>query len=331
MTEDTALTERYVGAAMRTVPEKQRADLGAELRTSIEDSIDARVEAGEARGDAERRVLTELGDPDKLAARYTDRPLQLIGPRYFLDWWRLLKLLLSILLPITAAGVALGQWLSGATFGAIVGSTVVVTLMTVVHIGFWVTLVFAILERTADDRRGGPLAPWTLDRLPESRPQGAGVVDCVASIVLLALVAGAVLWDQVAGFVQIDGRPLPILSPALWPWWIAALTAMLVVEIVFELALLRSRRWTPALAVVNAVIALAIAVPLLVLLSRGELLNPVFFATVVPTDSAAEVLRVLVVLTGFAIVLIAVWNIVDGVVKTRRMRPAAAAGAHRTS
>ena len=331
MPEDTALTERYVGAAMRTVPEKQRADLGAELRTSIEDSIDARVEAGETRGDAERRVLTDLGDPDKLAARYTERPLQLIGPRYFLDWWRLLKLLLSIILPITAAGVALGQWLSGAPFGAIVGSTVVGTLMTAVHIGFWVTLVFAILERTVDDRRSAPLVPWTVDRLPESRPRGAGVVDYVASIVLLALLAGAVLWDQVAGFVQLDGRPLPILSPALWPWWIAALTGMLLVEVVFELALLRSRRWTPALAVVNAVIVLAIAVPALVLLSRDELINPEFFATVVPTDSAAEVFRVVTVITGFAIAVIAGWNIVDGMLKTRRMRPGAAAGAHPTS
>ena len=31
----TSLTERYVSAAMRTVPEKQRGDLGAELRASI--------------------------------------------------------------------------------------------------------------------------------------------------------------------------------------------------------------------------------------------------------------------------------------------------------
>ena len=37
----TSLTDRYVDAAMRTVPEKQRHDLGAELRASIDDQIDA--------------------------------------------------------------------------------------------------------------------------------------------------------------------------------------------------------------------------------------------------------------------------------------------------
>ena len=66
---------------MRTVPEKQRADLSAELRASIDDQIDARVDDGEAPEAAERAVLTDLGDPDKLAAGYTDRPLHLIGPR----------------------------------------------------------------------------------------------------------------------------------------------------------------------------------------------------------------------------------------------------------
>ncbi len=65
---------------MRTVPEKQRADLSAELRASIADQIDARVESGESRDAAERAVLIELGDPDALAAGYTDRPLHLIGP-----------------------------------------------------------------------------------------------------------------------------------------------------------------------------------------------------------------------------------------------------------
>lgn len=328
---DNTFTERYVDAAMRTVPEKQRTDLGAELRTSIEDSIDARVEAGEPADAAERAVLTELGDPDKLAARYTDRVLYLVGPRYYLDWWRLLKLLLTIVLPIAAAGVALGQWLSGATFGAVIGSTVVAALWIAVHMGFWVTLVFAILERTPDTRKNGPLVPWTLDRLPESRPSGLGVVDCVASIVMLALLAGAVIWDQLIGFVQFEGGPLPILSPALWPWWIAALIGMLGVEAVFEFVLFRTRRWTPVLAIVHAAIALAIAVPALVLLVRGELVNEAFFATVIPSDSAAEVFRVVTVITGFAIVVIAGWNVVDGVLKTRRTARAGATGRQRAS
>ena len=39
------LTDRYVDAAMRTVPENQRGDLAAELRGSIDDQIEARSSA----------------------------------------------------------------------------------------------------------------------------------------------------------------------------------------------------------------------------------------------------------------------------------------------
>lgn len=78
-----------------------------------------------------------------LAAGYVDRPLQLIGPRYFLTWWRLLKLLLAIVPAVAFVGVS---------------------------------VIFAVL--------------------------GIGVI----------------LWDQLRGFVRVDGEALAILHPQLWPW-----------------------------------------------------------------------------------------------------------------
>ncbi len=91
---DTDLIDRYVYAATRSVPERQRRDVADELRASIRDQIDDRAASGEDLRTAERAVLLELGDPDKLAAGFSDRPAYLIGPRYYFEWWRLLKLLL---------------------------------------------------------------------------------------------------------------------------------------------------------------------------------------------------------------------------------------------
>ena len=145
----TTLTDRYVDAAMRTVPDKQRDDLGAELRASIDDQIEARVDGGEPHDAAERAVLTELGDPDKLAAGYTDRPLHLIGPRYYLDWWRLLKLLLLIVLPAAAFGIGLAQTLAGQPIGSIIGSLITTLLSVAVNLCFWTTLVFAVIEESS--------------------------------------------------------------------------------------------------------------------------------------------------------------------------------------
>lgn len=320
------LTDRYVAAAMRTVPERSRDDLAAELRVSIDDQIDARVEQGEPRDAAEREVLTELGDPDALAAGYTDRPLYLIGPRLYLVWWRLLKLLLAIVLPIAVAGVTLGQLIAGATVGAVIGSAIAGALMIGAQMFFWVTLVFAILERTDAGRPRGAIPEWTLDQLPEPRPSGVGIADLVVSLVFLAAAAVAVLWDQLIGFVQVDGEPLPILNPGLWPWWIAGLLALIVVEMIFAIVLFRTRRWTKELAFVNIVIALAGAIPALWLLSQNALLNETFFTTVIPENSSAEVYSIVTILTGFGIVVIAGWDIVDGILKTWRMSRSAASG-----
>jgi hypothetical protein len=233
--------------------------------------------------------------------------------------------------PLAALGIALGQALSGAPIGGVIGSALVGAFTVALHIAFWVTLVFAILERSpgksALERnaltKDGPWSPWTVDQLPEPRPSGLGVADLVLSLVFLGAAAIAVLWDQLIGFVRVDGEPLPLPNPALWPWWIAGLLAVIVLEAVFAVVLFRMRRWTPALAVVNAVLALAVAIPALILLAQGLLLNPEFFAEVIPPDSSGEVFTVLSTITGFGIVVIAGWDILDGVLKTWRTSQAA--------
>jgi hypothetical protein len=319
-TDTTTLTERYIAAAMRTVPEKQREDLGAELRASIADQVDARTESGEDHAAAERAVLTELGDPDKLAAGYTERPLYLIGPKYYLEWWRLLKLLLWIVLPAAAFGIALAQTLDGQSIGPIIGGLVTTLISVAVNLCFWTTLVFVIVERTG--ARPGTFTAWSVDQLPEPRPRGVGFADLIVSLVFLAVAAGAIIWDLTIGFVPAlatggADEPLSFLNPALWPWWIAGLFVLMALEATLAVVVYLIGRWTPALAIVNAVLALAFAVPALLLLSQGQLLNPDFFPTVIGEDGA-EVAAIVNVVFGFGIALIAIWDIVDVTLKTIR-------------
>ena len=100
------LTDRYLAATLRTVPTPRREEIASELRASIEDMIEDRAGSGQDATVAEREVLTELGNPDLLAARYADRRLQLIGPTYYLVWLRLLKLLLSLVPAIVGTVVS---------------------------------------------------------------------------------------------------------------------------------------------------------------------------------------------------------------------------------
>jgi len=319
--DTTTLTDRYVAAAVRSVPENQREDLAAELRVSIDDQIDARVEQGEAPDAAERAVLTDLGDPDKLAAGYTDRPLHLIGPRYYLDWWRLLKLLLWIVLPFAAFGVALGLTIAGDTFGEIVGTIAVVLITTTVHLFFWTTLVFAIVERSSA-HGGKPLtAPWTVDQLPEPRERGVRFGDMIGSLVWLVIAAGAIVWDQTIGFGGWGVDAAPFLYPGLWPWWIAGLFVLMAIEAGIRVIAYLVGRWTIPLAVANALVGLAVAVPAIILLVNGQLINPEFFPSVIADQSsAAEVTVIVGILTGFGIAGITLWDIVDVFLKARRAR-----------
>lgn len=320
------LTERYISATIRSLKPETQDDVRAELEASIADAIEARAEQGEAPGEAERAVLTELGDPDILAAGYADRPLHLIGPKYYLTWWRLLRLLLWIVPICVVGGMTLGLLLSGAAVGETIVQAVSVGLQVIVHLSFWTTLVFAVLERTGADTG----MKWDVDQLPEVQENGAGRSELIASLVFLGIAAIAVIWDRVRGFFPVDGDPIPILNPQLWPWWIGALFALIVLEAVFAIVLFRRRRWTTALAVLNTVLALVFAAWVLILLLRGELVNPEFLAHIVQAggdgfalgDAEAAgnggVFRILAVLLGFGVGAGVVWDIVDGWRKARR-------------
>lgn len=331
----TNLTERYIYAATRGVPENSRADLRAELEASIADAIDARVDEGEPRDAAERTVLTDLGDPDRLAADYSDRPAFLIGPRYYFEWLRLLKVLLWIVVPIATVGITLGEVLSGGDIGEITAAAIGGLLTVALHVGFWVTLIFAILERTADapERRGaakdGLNVTWSLDRLPEPRPKGLGRADLIATLAFLGLAAGAIIWDRFVGLAWVGDSsstvldpsswaPMSVLNPDLWPWWIGGLFLLMAAEAVLAIAIYVRGRWTWTFAVLNALIAVAVAVPALVLLLTHRLLNPAFLASF---DIASdEVVGIVTAIAAVVIVGCALADIIDGITKTVRSR-----------
>lgn len=314
-TPDTGLTERYLDATARSLPAEAQDDVRNELRASIDEAIETRTEQGEDLQEAERAVLNELGDPAALAAGFADRPLQLIGPRYFLAWWRLLKLLLTIV-PVTVfAVVILGQSLAGAPIGQIIGQSVAAGLLVALHICFWVTLVFAAMERAGADAG----APWDVDRLPEPKEVGSGRSDMVASLSLLALAAAAIAWDGTLGLVRVGGESLPFLNPALWPWVVAALLVLIVLEALLAVVVHARGHWTAGLAVVNTALAVLFVSWTLTLLGRGILVNPAlvdFLSDIGGVDR--ETWRILGVLLGFGVVGISLWDAVDAWLKARR-------------
>lgn len=310
------LTDRYVAAVLRALPEQKRADIEKELRASIADAVDARVGNGEPEADAERAVLRDLGEPERLAAGYAGRPLSLIGPKYFVDYVRLLKVLYAIVLPIATAAVLLATVLGGAAIGEAIGTTVAAAIGIAVHLGFWTTLVFAILERTNSP---APLTAFDPDDLPYPAATGAPPLsDFIVTAVAALFAVGAIVWQQLSSvFLAADGSPIPMLNPALWTFWLPYFFAVLALTVVHAAVLYRTGRWTVALAVTSGLLNLAGAVPLIVLIATGRLFNPEFFARF-EWDGVVAPGGVGATWTVVALVVITLWAIVDGAIKTRR-------------
>ncbi|MFG1917209.1 permease prefix domain 1-containing protein [Micromonospora sp. NPDC048898] len=309
------LTNRYLAATLRSVPAQRRDEIATELRASIDDMIEGRTDGGADPATAEREVLTELGNPDVLAARYADRRLQLIGPTYYLLWLRLLKLLLSFIPALVGTIVTVVEAAEGKGFGAI-GPGIVAAMQVAVQITFWLTLTFAVIERT---QTAVDLPEWTVDQLPDAPVhRHIPLADTIASVVMSVATIGYLVLQHFRSWVHTtDGDNIPILDPALWSFWLPALIVVLVASVIFEVVKYRIGRWTWALFGTKALLNLAFALPLVSLALSDRLLNPalgVRLTWIAESDNRGAL--GLAIALGTAVVV--VWDLIDTAIKTRR-------------
>lgn len=326
----TTLTDRYVWGVLRAVPEAQRPDLEPEIRALIADALDARSAAGggEAPAAAERAVLAELGDPEVLAARYTDRSLFLIGPAYFLVWKRLLLTILPIIVPLSAVGVMVAKSLTGdSSLGDVVWAGVSVAFTVTIQLVFWFTVVFAIVERT-EGKDIGAATRWTPDHLPALPVPGRiNLVEVGLSVAGLVFAAVFIVWQQVAAPIVIDGQAYPVLDPALWSFWLPWFLVVIGLEAVFTGALYLRGRWTWPFAVVNALLAAASAIPAIWLIQTDQVWNPAAVDALTSLGVGGAVGTISTII-AVSVAVIAGWDAVAGFLKAaRNARPPAVAPA----
>lgn len=313
-------TNRYVEAATRSLPPDQRDDYAAELRASIQDQIDGRIEAGQTPADAEREVLVELGDPATLAAGYAGRSLQLIGPRYFSDWKRLLVLLLWIVVPLGAFGGTIEPLLNGEGVGEVIAGAIAVGITAGLHVCFWVTLAFALVERFGEP--AGGRGEWTPDRLPLTSARRTKFSEVVLAFVAVAVFAIVIAWDQLVGFVilrETGGDPLPFLDPGLWPWGFGIVLAATLATAVLTLLAYRHGEWATWLGVAAAILALGVTAAAVVLAVTGRLLNPEWFELVFRSAEPGTI-QVIQAVLGIGIAMLGLWSAWDAFRRTRSLQ-----------
>jgi hypothetical protein len=295
------LTDRYIAATIAHLPLDQREEVQAELQASIADAVDAYP--GE-QASAEKTVLEDLGDPERLAATYSNRPLALIGPTLYLAWKRLLKLLLWIVVPIIAVLAGVGSAVAGDGPASVLASAIGAGIGVGINMTFAVTVIFALLERYGKEK---DLADkWTIDDLTEPPQASVSGGETITSAVGLLIGAAFIVWQHVSPWTSTaEGEGLPILNPQLWSFVLPAVLVVMAVELVTVVMRHARGRWTMrdwwATVVLNIVTMALLLPPLL----QGQFLNRELFAEIGWPDSVSPISLETAELITAAIVVVA--------------------------
>jgi hypothetical protein len=266
------IIDRYAHEVGQYLPQRLRADVEAELRSLLTDSVEEKALLGGVPADDEvaMEVLREFGAPKDVAARYAPEPQYLIGPRLYPAYRTAVKVMLPILAAVVLTLVIVGQFRqpgeppSVAPVFRAIGSFLSSAL---VNLGI-LTLIFALVERAIRRREAAGTA-WDPSALPPvndpDRISYFGRIFALYVIAVLALLFNFFPdWVAVYVFKNSDTSVYQLLTPAFGrylplinTWWLFAF--------VLNLAVLRRGRWTRAtrwadfaLEVFNAVILLLI-------------------------------------------------------------------------
>ena len=207
------LVERYIYAVTKRMNRKQRDDVAQELRTLIEDMLTERCDGLTPAEKDIRVVLTELGTPQELYAKYDeDADKCLIGQPYYSTYKFVLKIVLTaVTVGMTISSVIL-QMLEPQEWYAMAASWLSMVYNSLLAAFAIVTLLFAFFYR-----KGIQLTePFNFDDLPPVPKKSqeiskwesiAGIVICAIFVVLFVFtpeVFSAVFEEKMVSIFDIE-------------------------------------------------------------------------------------------------------------------------------
>lgn len=324
------LTDRYISAVIRLLPESQRAEVARELEELIGELTDAHRAAGPADGHvtdgerAERAALVELGDPNLLAARYVERPRALVGPELFPEYVRTLKVVGAIVVPILTALAILGAAFDeDPSANNLIEAPLWAAYQGALQVAFWVTLVYAFAHRW----KGTTV--WSPDDLEAATDWRAGlsggprfsIGDIVFGMVVTVLAGVALVWQHAAPFLHQDGVGVAVLHTDIWNGAGQALLVLLAASLALLVAVLGRRRWTYPLAAANAAVNAASLGIVGWLAFTDKLINPAALDLITERAELAEPLTANPWLIVVVIGAIELWDSIDAFRQARRGSP----------
>jgi hypothetical protein len=247
------LIDRYVNEVGVHLPANLRADVEAELRSLLNDSLDERARGTGRAPDDELAadVVRAFGRPRDVAARYAPQARYLIGPALYPGYLLAVRVVVAVLGVVILVLLALGQYHREgdlslvAPFVRAAGSFLSGAFFNLSLL----TLVFALVERAMQAReQAGP--GWDPAKLPPvNDPDRVSYFGRI--FILWGLAALVVLFNFFPPWVAIvvihntEVRTIPLLLPE-FARYLPLLNVFWAAAFILNLVVLRHGRWHPA-------------------------------------------------------------------------------------
>ena len=285
------LIDLYIQEVAKRLPEKNREDITLELRSTIDDMLPEDYNEKDVKS-----VLEKLGSPVSLANGYLDRPMHLIGPRYFDVYTTLLKMIIPIAAVIALISMVAENFIDYSGDQAVlnvifqlIGKGIGEIFEVGLHVFFWLTLVFVILERTDTDKGIEPLTTslkkWTPDDLKNisyiPKKKAISKFEVFGGLMWTAVWATLYFYaNHLVGVYNGTANGLKFVSPTfnqdvLLQYW-PIVVIMIVFEICISLYKLVQGQWTQRLAIGNAILQVAGTIVFIVIVVNPHVFNAGF-------------------------------------------------------
>jgi hypothetical protein len=276
------LIDKYIIEVGKHLPRRNRADIEAEIRSTLEDMLEERNPTQGPVDDATIiELLKEYGAPRKVAESYVG-PRYLIGPRMYPFFEMVTRIVLLVLFVVSLVGFGIRIFEAGMTgpeFLRALGSSFLSLLTGLISAFGNIVLVFAILERVmpkADFEK--EMEDWDPKELAsEPDPDRVSMGEQIFELIFLVLFLVVFnLYPQVLNFGFFDqGEWInigPVLTKAFFsylPW----VNILMVLQIGLNLYLLRQGAWNVTSRVANMLLELANIVLAIVMLQGPALVS----------------------------------------------------------
>ena len=273
------MIERYIYAVTKELPKDNRKEISNELRRLISERM-RRLDNTLSEEEKMMKVLTDLGDPKKLANQYRNKERYLIGPKYFEKYIMVMKIVMlsiffglslvhgfSILFEVNSVLDMLGGYIGSLLSALMQGAA-------------WVTGVFALLEYNEisleHEEKEEPWNPNQLRAVPNEKARisrGESIFSIVFSTIFLTLFFFSPGAIGIYYFIGDNMNFIPLFNLQALAVFQILIFIVFTFDILIEMLKIIQGRWSRNLAIIVTALNILSALILIYALSNVAIWN----------------------------------------------------------